>query len=155
MEKTIELIKSFFKTTDWKYKFSSKRSMFTVGINMGNVLGNLDIYINLRKNAYTVIACLNNHAEEKYFQQISEYLHRVNFGLNNGNFEMDYDDGEIRYKTYVSVENIELSNDIVEESILIPIFMFEKYGKNLLKLMIQEDDPKALAIDAEIIDEKL
>ena len=155
MKKTMELIENLFADLDWKYTYNSKNSVIKTGINMNNALGNLDIYILLRKNSYSVLVCLNNHVEKKYLQQVSEYLHRVNFGLNNGNFELDYEDGEIRYKTFVSFENIELSKDIIEDSILLPLAMFEKYGLNLLLLMLQEADPKLLAdaADNQSIDE--
>lgn len=149
MEKTMELIEKFFNNLEWKYAYDSKKSIINTGINMGNALGNIDIYIKLRKSSYSVLVCLNNNVEKKYIQQVSEYLHRVNFGLNNGNFELDFEDGEIRYKTFVSFENIELSEDIIEDSILVPIAMFEKYGINLLRLMLQEADPKELADSAE------
>lgn len=149
MKKTMELIEKFFNNLVWKYTYDQEQSIINTGINMGNALGDIDIYIKLRKKSYSVIVCLNNNVEKKYIQQVSEYLHRVNFGLNNGNFELDFEDGEIRYKTFVSFENIELSEDIIEDSILIPIAMFEKYGINLLRLMLQEADPKELADEAD------
>ena len=149
MKKTLELIENFFNDLNWKYTYDAENTKIQTGINMTNALGNLDIYIVFRKTSYSVLVCLNSHVEKKYLQQVSEYLHRVNFGLNNGNFELDYEDGEIRYKTFVSFENIELSKDIIEESILLPLGMFEKYGMNLLLLMLQKADPKSLAINAD------
>lgn len=149
MKRTMELIENFFNDLEWNYTYDSENSIIKTGVDMTNALGNLDVYIRLRKNYYSVIVCLNNHVEKKYLQQVSEYLHRVNFGLNNGNFELDYEDGEVRYKTFVSFENIELSKNIVEASILLPLSMFEKYGMNLLLLMLKEADPKALAIAAD------
>lgn len=145
MKKTMELIEKIFADLDWEYTYDPKKSVIKTGINMGNALGNLDIYILLRKTYYSVRVCLNNNVEEKYLQQVSEYIHRVNFGLNNGNFELDFEDGEIRYKTFVSFDNIELSKDIIEDSILLPLAMFKKYGTNLLLLMLQEADAKSLA----------
>lgn len=35
---------------------------------------------------------------------LADFLTRANYGLYIGNFEMDYNDGEIRYKTSVDVE---------------------------------------------------
>ena len=92
---------------------------------------------------------MSNKAESKFYPQIAEYLHRANYNLLNGNFEFDYNDGEIRYKTYVNFENSQLSNEIIRDSVLIPFFMFEKYGKNLLKLMIDFEDPHKLIVDTE------
>ncbi len=40
---------------------------------------------------------------------VAEFLTRVNYVMTIGNFEMDYDDGEVRYKTSVDVEGDRLS----------------------------------------------
>lgn len=116
---------------------------------MNNALGNLSIYIVVRKDYYVVNTILNNFVEEKYYNQVSEYLHRANYCLNNGNFEFNFKDGEIRYKTYVNFDGIVLSDSIIEDSILVPVFMFEKYGKNLLRLMLGDGNPQKLIEDAE------
>ena len=152
MRNTIEGIKHFFEKWDWKYTYKEKNenhTIFSSGVNMNNALGNLRIFIVVRKDYYIVNTILNNVVEEKYYNQVSEYLHRANYGLNNGNFEFDYEDGEIRYKTYVNFDGVELSDSIIEDSILVPVFMFDKYGKNLLRLMLGDGNPKELIIDAE------
>ena len=40
---------------------------------------------------------------------MAEFLTRVNYYMAIGNFEMDYDEGEVRYKTSVDVEGDHLS----------------------------------------------
>ena len=47
-------------------------------------------------------------APEENRSTIGEFLHRANKGLHVGNFELDYNDGEIRFKTSVDVEGTEL-----------------------------------------------
>lgn len=46
-------------------------------------------------------------------------------------------------------ENTKLSEDIVAKSIIMPIFMFDRYGRGLIKLMLNEGDPKELIQEAE------
>lgn len=153
MNTTAQMIESFFKEKGWKYDCPRKkedRILFTTGVNMGNVLGNLRILIFVREDSYVVNAILNNFAEKERYAQVAEYLHRANYATSNGNFEFDYDDGEIRYKTYVNFDgDVVLSNQVIEESIFVPIFMFDEYGKNLLRLMIEPGNPKQLIEDAE------
>ena len=59
---------------------------------------------------------------------MAEYLHRANYGLRVGNFELDYDDGEIRYKTYIDADFTEITDKTIMMSIFIPGDMFNKYG---------------------------
>ena len=49
---------------------------------------------------------------------------------------MDYRDGEIRYKSFVNFKNIDVSQEVIEESIIVGAAMIDRYGKGLLKLML-------------------
>lgn len=46
---------------------------------------------------------------------VGEFLHRVNYGTIVGNFELDCDDGEIRFKTSLDVEGEELTDVQLEK----------------------------------------
>lgn len=152
MKHTIDLIKNFFEKGNWKYdykEYDETHVVFSSGVNMNNAIGSLRIFVVVRQDYYLVNVLFNSAVEEKYYNQVAEYLHRANYGMNNGNFEFDFEDGEVRYKTFANFDGVQLSDDIVTDSILIPIFMFDKYGKNLLRLMLGEGNPKELIEEAE------
>lgn len=149
MNTVVELIKDFFSENEWNYSYNEDKSIIKSELSMNNAIGDLNIYIRIRETDYTVYTVLNSYVEKDFMNQVSEYLHRANYGLISGNFELCYEDGEVRFKTFVNFTNIELSKDIVAESIVVPIFMFEKYGINLLKLMISKNDPKVLIEEVE------
>lgn len=149
MENIIQLLHDFFKNGDWKYSYDEEKNIFTSGINMNSALGNLNIIVRVRETSYTVYTILNSTAEKDTLNFVAEYLHRANYGLINGNFELDFDDGEVRYKTFVNFKDTAVSNEIIQDSVLLPIFMFEKYGKNLMKVMLGSNDPKQLIEEIE------
>ncbi len=139
MEKMVEKFEKFFKEEEWKYKITKKgknKRIFEFGINLDDTIGSLRMFISLTKFDYVVIAVINNKATVKKRKVVAEYLHRANYGIKCGNFEMDYNDGEIRYKTYVNFENTDISQDVLSESIYIPIAMFKRYGDGLLQTML-------------------
>lgn len=142
MKKVIDTIKSFFENNDWKYNFNDEDKVFSSGIDMGNILGNVKMIILLEDNFYNVYMVMNSKVEEKYFPVVAEFLHRANYGLKDGNFEMDYRDGEIRYKSFVNFKNIDVSEEVVGESIIVGAAMIDRYGKGLLKLMLGDGSPK-------------
>lgn len=136
MKKVIDVIKTFFEKNDWKYKYNEEDKVFVSGIDMGNILGNVRMFIFVEENHYNVYMVLNSKVEERYYPVVSEFLHRANYGLNDGNFEMDYKDGKIRYKSFVNFRNIDVSQEVVEDSIIVGAAMIDRYGKGLLKLML-------------------
>ena len=148
-DRVIEMIHDFFKEINWQYDYDESKNIFHSGISMGNVIGNLRIVIYVRERYYKVYAILSSKSDNEHIVSIAEYLHRANYDLNNGNFELDYNDGEIRYKMLVPFQGIEFSKRIVDESIIVPIMMFNRYGKGLIKLMVGSGSPKELIEEAE------
>jgi hypothetical protein len=47
-------------------------------------------------------------------REVADFLTRANYGLAVGNFELDFDDGEIRYKTVLEVEGRDISPALVK-----------------------------------------
>lgn len=142
MEKVINQIKAFFDEGSWKYKYYEDKKAFKTIVSMGNSLGDLKIYILLKKDSYITYAILNNKASQKSFADVSEFINRANYGLLNGNFELDYSDGEVRYKSFVDFTKASISKEIIFNSIAIPIFMIDQYGEDLLKVMLGEETPE-------------
>jgi hypothetical protein len=46
--------------------------------------------------------------------EVSQFLTGANYGLAAGNFELDFEDGEIRYKTVIHIQGHGLDRDIVK-----------------------------------------
>lgn len=153
MEHTIELIKNFFDKGEWEYNYNEEEHLFLSGIDMGGILGDLKIFIKVRETDYFVYIRLNSKAETDQISNVAEFIHRTNYGILNGNFELDYNDGEIRYKTFVNFEQTSVSEIIVEDSILVGIIMFMKYSKGLFKVMLGESSPLNALIEIEEADE--
>jgi len=148
-DKVLEMLRAFFVEHEWKYRFDSEKMLLESGVSMESVIGKLQLAILLRERHYKVIAILANQSDEEHIKDVAEYLHRANYGLDKGNFELDYEDGEIRYKMLVDFHGIELSKRVIEESILIPILMFEKYGCGLIKMMVGSGNPKMMIDEVE------
>lgn len=62
----------------------------------------------------------------------SEFITRINFGLQLGNFEMDYRDGEVRFKTSLDFEDIGLTAKVVHNHLYAAIQAMETYVMGLL-----------------------
>ena len=64
--------------------------------------------------------------------------------LNNnrllGNFEMDLRTGDVRFKTYLDCSLMELSERLLERSLLVNITTMQKYLNQILRIMVIEED---------------
>ena len=66
-------------------------------------------------------------APEAKRAQVAEYITRANYGLVVGNFEMDYDDGEVRYKTSIDVEGTELTTELIRPLVYANVWTMDRY----------------------------
>lgn len=75
---------------------------------------------------------------------VAEFITRANFGLIIGNFEMDFSDGEVRYKTYFDAQGTRLSPETVEIHVLANLAVFDRYNPGIMAVAFGEKDPAAV-----------
>jgi hypothetical protein len=77
---------------------------------------------------------------------VAEYLTRANYGLILGNFELDYGDGEVRYKTSLDVEGAELVPALIRQCVYANVLMMDQYLPGLVAILSEGLSPvEALA----------
>ena len=82
---------------------------------------------------------------------MAEFLTRANYGMPLGNFEMDFEDGEIRFKTSIDMEDVEPITLLVKHVVYANVIMMDRYLPGIVS--VGEDGiPPAEAI-AEIEEE--
>ena len=144
----MDKIQQRFKQKEIKYTLQD--GVFSFNMVIGDVVGKLAVVIDVQDNFYLTYAILSNKVTAERQNAVSEYLHRANHGLLYGNFEMDYADGEIRYKLITDCDEPNyVSNKVIDRSVYIPCMMFERYGKGLIKLMLGFGNPQELIVEAE------
>lgn len=74
---------------------------------------------------------------------MAELLTRINYGLILGNFEMDYADGEVRFKTSIDVEDSELTPDLIKPVVFANLGMMDLYWPALTAIVEGRMEPQA------------
>lgn len=80
--------------------------------------------------------------EEKR-SSMAEFLTRANFGLSIGNFEFDFEDGEIRFKTSIDVEDDRLSQPLIKHLVYTNVVTMDKYVPGIAAIMYADISPIA------------
>ena len=75
-------------------------------------------------------------ADESCMAEMGEFLHRANYGMIFGCFEMDYDDGEIRFKMSINCDGTFPSREVIESLWYIPAIMADRYGNGILAVSL-------------------
>jgi hypothetical protein len=74
------------------------------------------------------------------------FLTMANFGLVLGNFELDLRDGELRYKTSADVEDVEVTDPLVDHLVMANVATVDRYLPGIRAVLAGEEP--AAAIDA-------
>ncbi|MGM9992102.1 MAG: hypothetical protein ACI376_04525 [Candidatus Bruticola sp.] len=83
---------------------------------------------------------------DKCLIEMAQFLTIVNFGLKFGNFELDLESGEIRYKSFVQLEEGAVpSYQLIELSFNLTLSMFDKYGPGIAAILSGDLTPREAA----------
>lgn len=66
---------------------------------------------------------------------VAEFLTRANCGMIIGNFELDFADGEIRYKTSIDVEGDRLSFPLIRQLVYANLKMMDAYLPGIMSVI--------------------
>jgi hypothetical protein len=72
---------------------------------------------------------------------IAEFLTRANSGIIIGNFELDFTDGEISYKTSIDVEGDRLSFALIQRLVYANVTMMDEYLPGILSVIYDNVSP--------------
>jgi hypothetical protein len=94
------------------------------------------------KSWLTFYSILPSNAPEDKRADVAEFLTRANYGLVIGNFELDFNDGEVRYKTSVDVEGGELTSKMIENLIHANLMTMDRYFPGIMSVLYADADPE-------------
>lgn len=142
----LKTVESFLREDGWDFVRLDNRSVIKTGYQGEH--GSWTCYAQTREEEqqFLFYAVCPIRAPEKKRAAVAEYLTRANYGMVIGNFEMDYADGEIRFKTSIDAEDSELTEAMVRSATYWAVVMMDRYLPGLLKV-VGGSIPPAEAID--------
>lgn len=86
---------------------------------------------------------------ERRRPSMAEFITRANYGLIIGNFELDYSDGEIRYKTSLDIEGSELTAPLIKQVVYANVLMMDQYLPGILAVLYNDSSPLEALVQVE------
>ncbi len=142
-------VKAYLDEHEFKYRANDDEGSIRLGINIPGKVRNVKLHIDFAyEDCYIVVCFLPNNAPEQSYSEILRFINYINFGAKFGSFELDEEDGEIRFRMTVDCEGITPSNKMIEKSIYIPATMLKNYGGYMIDIIMEyksyEDVRKSL-----------
>lgn len=139
-----EAVNKFLVDDEWNFDFDREEGQFHFRLTLDGKLKETRYCIIINEDDYTVYAYSPigaDKGDEQMMSAMADFICRANYGMKNGNFELDMMDGEIRYKCYVDCENMIPSADVIRNSIYCPASMLDRYGGGIVGIVCLDASP--------------
>ena len=144
----VQAVRDHLDEIGFTYRYNDDTGVFSFGMTIGGEISKIDVFIDVYDTWFKVIArppLRANTDDPRTMNRITEFLHRANYGLNFGNFEFDYSDGEIRYKVPSIIEDMTPTPGLIRECILRAVSCVRQYGSGILCMLYGSVSPEAAA----------
>lgn len=140
-----DAINTFLEEDDWRFSFDEKLGIFKFPLNLKGKMKKINYIIDVERNeyiVYTISPLGADEDDETIMANMAEFICRANYGLRMGNFELDFNDGEIRFKVHVPCNEIIPTTEMIQKSIYCPAKMFERYSSGILSVLFNHTSGK-------------
>jgi hypothetical protein len=139
----------FLEEDDWNFNKDEKEDHNAVYFSYTGKQGKLNTTIIVREQMEVI--CVYSKLEltvtEDKLAAAAEFVCRANYGLLIGNFELDFRDGEVRYKSSADLEGAVASNTVFRNLLHANLSTSDRYHKALKRLLVLDDLSPEQAIE--------
>lgn len=118
---------NFFTEDDWSFTKIQGEPMLQMAFQGENGKWTCYAKARIEQEQFVFYSICPVNAPENKRLAVAEFLTRANFGMIIGNFELDFVDGEIRYKTSIDVEDDSLSFALIKKLVYANVTMMDEY----------------------------
>ena len=122
-----DTIVNFFTQDNWSFTQIKKQSTLRLAFKGEN--GKCDCYAQVREKEKQFIfysICPERVPKTKR-RTVGEFLLRINYSQILGGFDLDFSNGEIRYKTSSIINPKSLNSDTIKDLVYTNVMMMEQY----------------------------
>jgi hypothetical protein len=141
MGRLLDRLTEFFRDEEWEYQVLENRSILRMGFSGEN--GHWPCYAQAREPQQQIVVYSISplRVPPPLRATMAEFITRANYGLVVGNFEMDYEDGEVRYKTSLDVEDCEVTTELMRHIVYANVTSMDRYLPGIVAVLAGGTSP--------------
>jgi hypothetical protein len=135
MGRLLGVVERFFDSADLTYQRIPDKPLLALSMTGDNAAYEVLVIEHEREEQLIVYTRYPTKVPQTLYAQGVEYITRANWGLKIGNFEFDYSDGEIRYKTFIDIEGGNLTPKMVQNLFAANFMTADRYYPGLARVI--------------------
>ncbi|MCP4535606.1 MAG: YbjN domain-containing protein [Chloroflexi bacterium] len=139
----------FLTQDEWHPQQLEDKTMYRMGFSGKN--GDTTCYTRVRVDLEQFLFCVlvPTKATEEACMTVAEFITCANYGLRIGNFEMDFGDGEVRYKSSIDFEGELLPASPIKNDIYSAVQTMDCYLPDLMSVIYGDKSPVEVIAEIE------
>jgi len=142
MENVIEKLAEFLGSRGWKCSVEADKPLIQTGANGKNGRWPCVAVAGAESEHLVFLSIFPANAPVEKRNAVAELLTRINYRLTHGCYEMDLEDGEIRFRTSIPVVQGELQGELLEYLVFANLCTFDGHFGTIMKVLYTEISPK-------------
>lgn len=134
MGRIFDAMNKFFTDDDWNFEKLGDREVLRMGFSGDDGQWACFAQAREKQEQFVYYSVAPVKVPEDRRAAMAEFIARANYGMIIGNFEMDFSDGEVRYKTSIDVEDAELSHALIKHLVYANVLTMDRYLKGIMGL---------------------
>ena len=135
MGRIFDVVETFLKEDGWPFTQLEGQSIAKTSFQ--GKKGEFNCFVQAREEAEHVViyAVLPVVVAEERREEVSRFITRANYGMMVGNFELDFSDGEVRYKTSADLEDVDEFRILLRNLVYANVLTMDKYLPGLMRVI--------------------
>ncbi len=144
-----EVLSQFLQDDEWPARPLDRSRGFATAVKGHN--GEYRCYAIVREDLeqFLFYAVAPNPVPASKRAAVAEFITRANYGMRIGNFELDYEDGELRYKSALDFENQALTATLIRNAVQPAVRTLDRYLPGLLRVIFGGASPAEAVAEVE------
>lgn len=133
-----EVVKKFLEEDEWNYSFDDETGLFRFDLRIRSKIQKINYAIDVHKDEiviYGISPVAADPDDSECMVHMAEFICHTNYGIKNGCFEFDFEDGEIRFRSYIDCDNNMPSVEVVKNSVHCTAAMYKRYAQGFTDII--------------------
>lgn len=142
MGRIYDAMTAWLEADDWRFQENAEETYVVTAFQGRHAVWNCCAQAREEQEQFVFYAVAGVKAPEAARKEVADFLTRANYGLILGNFELDFSDGEIRYKTSFDAEDLDDPTPLFKSCIYANVLTADRYFPGLTAVMYGGSTPE-------------
>jgi hypothetical protein len=122
-----DVVEQFFEGEGWPIEALIQGELYETSFEGDSGAWPVHVHVYDGDSRVVLVSTWTGLVDDERRAAMAELCNRANFGLAVGNFELDHDTGEVRFRTSIDVEHAELTPALVRNLAVANMITFDQY----------------------------